>query len=132
MKVLCNVSHTYNCIQGLCKYPKPSNSLKLLFHFLKSTLKGTLSSLLSHETHNECQNYFCSVLRKKILSSLSTSIPYMETTLLTDLKSPGPSSPTKRVALKYCKSAFSSCRFSSCLRVTSDTTQLFKHLIKLL
>lgn len=65
LKDLCNVSHTYNCIEGLCKYPKPSNSLKLLFRFPKSTLKGTLPSFLTHEIHNECQNYFCSILRKR-------------------------------------------------------------------
>lgn len=64
LKDLCNVSHTCNCMQGLYKYPKPSSCLKLLFHFLKSTLKGTLSSFLIHETHNECKNYFCSILRK--------------------------------------------------------------------
>lgn len=64
LKDLCNVSHTYNCIQRLCKYPKPSNSLKLLCHFLKSTLKGTLSPFLTHERHNKCQDYFCSLLRK--------------------------------------------------------------------
>lgn len=64
LKDLCNVSHTYNRIQRLCKYPKPSNSLKLLCHFLKSALKGTLSPFLTHERHNKCQNYFCSLLRK--------------------------------------------------------------------
>lgn len=39
LKDLCSVSHPYNCIQGLCKYSKPSNSLKLLFHFSELSFK---------------------------------------------------------------------------------------------
>lgn len=124
LKDLCNVSRIYNCIQGLCKYPKPSNSLKLLFHFLKSTLKKNTFFFPHLWNTYRMPKLFLHNTKEKILSSLSTSIPYVKPTCFQISNPHSHSRATEWVASKYQKSVFLSSPFSSHSRVTSDTTQL--------
>lgn len=116
LKDLGNVSHIYNCIQGLCKYPQPSNSLKLLFHFLKSTLKRNMLFFPHLWNTYRMPKLFLHHTKEKILSSLSTSIPYINPSCfqISNLHSHP----------RATKSVFPSSPFSSHSRVTSDTTQL--------
>lgn len=78
LRNLCNIPNPYNCIQRLCKFSKPSNSLKLLFQYIKSTLKGTLFSFARYSEKDPLltqHQYFLHRENKTKTNRIKTTLP---------------------------------------------------------